>query len=114
MDETALRWPVGGPAVLRAQIDHLLQIGEQRHVRVQLMPFARGPHPATRAGSFQVFRFEAAELPDVVYLDGLVGSAYLDKQDEVSAYREAMDRLAAQAASEKHTRTLLGALRKEL
>lgn len=114
MDETALHWPVGGPAVMRAQIDHLLQIGEQRHVRVQLMPFGRGPHPATRAGSYQIFRFEAAELPDVVYLDGLVGSAYLDKQDEVSAYREAMDRLAAQAAPERHTRTLLGALRKEL
>ncbi len=114
LDETVLHWPVGGPEVMRAQIDHLLEIGELRHVRVQLMPFASGPHPATRAGAFQLFRFDAPELPDVVYLGGLVGSRYLDKHDEVSAYREAMDRLAAQAAGEKKTRRLLDALRKEL
>ena len=114
MDETVFKWPVGGPAVMRAQIDHLLEIGAERNVRLQLMPFANGPHPATRAGAFQIFRFEAAELPDVVYLGGLTGSTYLDKHDEVSAYREAMDRLAAQAAQEKKTKALLGALRKEL
>ena len=114
MDETVLNWPVGGPSVMRAQIDHLLEIGAAPNVRLQLMPFANGPHPATRAGAFQLFRFQAAELPDVVYLGGLIGSAYLDKQDEVSAYREAMDRLAAQAAQEKKTKALLGALRKEL
>jgi transcriptional regulator with XRE-family HTH domain len=114
MDETVLRWPVGGPGVMRAQIDHLLEIGALPGVRLQFMPFARGPHPATRAGSFQLFRFEAAELPDVVYLGGLIGSAYLDKPDEVSAYREAMDRLAAQAAPEKQTRELLRELRDDL
>ncbi|MFJ5611558.1 helix-turn-helix domain-containing protein [Streptomyces sp. NPDC093221] len=114
MDETVLHWPVGGPKVMRAQIDHLLEIGELPNVRLQMMPFTNGPHPATRAGAFQLFRFEAAELPDVVYLGGLIGSTYLDKQDEVAAYREAMDRLAAQAAQEKKTKALLGALRKEL
>ncbi|MFJ4410158.1 helix-turn-helix domain-containing protein [Streptomyces sp. NPDC088910] len=114
MDETVLHWPVGGPKVMRAQIDHLLEIGELPHVRLQMMPFTNGPHPATRAGAFQLFRFEAAELPDVVYLGGLIGSTYLDKQDEVAAYREAMDRLAAQAPQEKKTKALLGALRKEL
>jgi transcriptional regulator with XRE-family HTH domain len=114
MDETVLHWPVGGPRVMRAQIDHLLEIGGLPNVRLQLMPFANGPHRASRAGAFQLFRFEAAELPDVVYLGGLIGSAYLDKQDDVAAYREAMDRLAAQAAQEKKTKALLGALRKEL
>jgi transcriptional regulator with XRE-family HTH domain len=114
MDETVLNWPVGGREVMRAQIDHLLEISALPGVRLQLMPFANGPHPATRAGAFQLFRFQAAELPDVVYLGGLIGSTYLDKQVEVSAYREAMDRLAAQAAQEKKTKALLGALRKEL
>lgn len=114
MDETVLHWPVGGREVMRAQIDHLLEISTAQHIRLQLMPFSHGPHPATRAGAFQLFRFEALELPDVVYLGGLIGSAYLDKQDEVSAYREALDRLAAQAPQEKNTRALLSAIRKEL
>ncbi|MDO0924473.1 helix-turn-helix transcriptional regulator [Streptomyces sp. TG1A-8] len=114
MDETVLRWPVGGPGVMRAQIDRLVELNRLPHVTVQLMPFANGPHPAMRAGAFHLFRFRARELPDIVYLNSLVGAVYLDKADDVVRYREAMDRLGAQAASAKKTEALLGAIRKEL
>ncbi|WP_030752670.1 helix-turn-helix transcriptional regulator [Streptomyces sp. NRRL S-31] len=113
MDETVLRWPVGGPEVMRAQIDRLIEVNRLPHVTVQLMPFANGPHPALRAGTFHLFRFRARELPDIAYLDGLVGAVYLDKADEVVVYREALDRLSAQAASAKRTEALLTALREE-
>lgn len=114
MDETVLRWPVGGPRVMRAQIDHLIEVSRLPQVTVQLMPFANGPHPAMRAGAFHLFRFRAAELPDVVYLNGLVGAVYLDKADDVVVYREALDRVGAQAAPARRTEALLGAIRKEL
>ncbi|MGJ5756118.1 helix-turn-helix protein [Streptomyces puniciscabiei] len=114
MDETVLRWPVGGPEVMRAQIDHLLEVNRLPHVTVQLMPFSNGPHPALRAGAYHLFRFRARELPDVVYLNGLVGAVYLDKADDVVVYREALDRLGAQAAPARKTEALLGAIRKEL
>ncbi|WP_405846736.1 helix-turn-helix domain-containing protein [Streptomyces sp. NBC_01518] len=114
MDETVLRWPVGGAAVMRAQVDHLIEVNRLPHVTLQIMPFANGPHPAMRAGAFHLFRFRAAELPDVVYLNGLVGAVYLDKSDDVVVYREALDRLGAQAAPARKTEALLGAIRKEL
>ncbi|MFJ7046572.1 transcriptional regulator [Streptomyces sp. JV178] len=114
MDETVLRWPVGGPDVMRAQIDHLIEMHRLPHVTVQLMPFRHGPHPAMRAGAFHLFRFRAPELPDIVYLNGLVGAVYLDKGGDVVVYREAMDRLGAQSAPPRKTEALLGALRKEL
>ncbi|WP_427924039.1 helix-turn-helix domain-containing protein [Streptomyces sp. cg40] len=114
MDETVLRWPVGGSAVMRAQVDHLIEVNRLPHVTLQIMPFANGPHPAMRAGAFHLFRFRAAELPDVVYLNGLVGAVYLDKSDDVVVYREALDRLGAQAAPARKTEALLGAIRKEL
>ncbi|MFE2415535.1 helix-turn-helix domain-containing protein [Streptomyces hokutonensis] len=114
MDETVLRWPVGGAAVMRAQIDHLIEVNRLPHVTLQIMPFANGPHPAMRAGAFHLFRFRAPELPDVVYLNGLVGAVYLDKSDDVVVYREALDRLGAQAAPARKTEALLGAIRKEL
>ncbi|MEV8540263.1 helix-turn-helix transcriptional regulator [Streptomyces sp. NPDC051572] len=114
MDETVLRWPVGGAAVMRAQIDHLIEVNRLPHVTLQIMPFANGPHPAMRAGAFHLFRFRAPELPDVVYLNGLVGAVYLDKGDDVVVYREALDRLGAQAAPARKTEALLGAIRKEL
>ncbi|WP_328493295.1 helix-turn-helix domain-containing protein [Streptomyces sp. NBC_00414] len=114
MDETVLRWPVGGPEVMRAQIDHLIEVNSLPHVTLQIMPFVNGPHPAMRAGAFHLFRFRARELPDIVYLSGLVGAVYLDKDDDVVVYREALDRLGAQSAPARKTEALLGAIRKEL
>ncbi|MET7896246.1 helix-turn-helix domain-containing protein [Streptomyces mirabilis] len=114
MDETVLRWPVGGPEVMRAQIDHLIAVNALPHVTLQIMPFRNGPHPAMRAGAFHLFRFRAPELPDIVYLSGLVGAVYLDKDDDVVVYREALDRLGAQSSPARKTEELLGAIRKEL
>ncbi|MEU5342686.1 MULTISPECIES: helix-turn-helix transcriptional regulator [unclassified Streptomyces] len=114
MDETVLRWPVGGPEVMRAQIDHLIAVNSLPQVTLQIMPFKNGPHPAMRAGAFHLFRFRARELPDIVYLNGLVGAVYLDKDDDVVVYREALDRLGAQATPARKTEALLGAIRKEL
>ena len=114
MDETVLRWPVGGPVVMKAQIDHLIALNALPHVTLQIMPFANGPHPAMRAGAFHVFRFKAAELPDIVYLNGMIGAIYLDKGDDVLVYREALDRLGAQSTPATKTEALLGAIRKEL
>ncbi|MFF8034771.1 MULTISPECIES: helix-turn-helix domain-containing protein [unclassified Streptomyces] len=114
MDETVLRWPVGGAEVMRAQIDHLIEVQRLPQVTLQIMPFANGPHPAMRAGAFQLFRFRARELPDVVYLSGLVGAVYLDKGDDVVVYREALDRLGAQAMPPKRTEAVLGRIRRDL
>ena len=114
MDETVLRWPVGGAAVMRAQIDHLITLNALPHVTLQIMPFSNGPHPAMPAGAFHVFRFRAAELPDIVYLDGLIGAVYLDKADDVVVYREALDRVSAQSAPAQKTEALLGEIREEL
>ncbi|MEU9332694.1 helix-turn-helix transcriptional regulator [Streptomyces sp. NPDC048290] len=113
MDETVLRWPVGGAEVMRAQIDHLIEMNRLPHVTLQIMRFANGPHPAMRAGAYHIFRFRAPELPDIVYLNGLVGAVYLDKRDDVVVYREALDRLGAQAAPVGRTEAHLGAIRKE-
>ncbi|MGW3955892.1 helix-turn-helix domain-containing protein [Streptomyces sp. NPDC004752] len=114
MDETVLRWPVGGSAVMRAQIDHLIEVNRLPQVTLQIMPFANGPHPAMRAGAYHIFRFRAPELPDIVYLNGLVGAVYLDRSDDVVVYRESLDRLGAQAAPASKTEAVLGAIRKEL
>ncbi|MET9047382.1 helix-turn-helix transcriptional regulator [Streptomyces sp. NPDC004362] len=114
MDETVLRWPVGGSRVMRAQIDHLIAMNSLPHVTLQVMPFSNGPHPAMRAGAFHLFRFRAPELPDIVYLSGLVGAVYLDKTEDVVVYREALDRLGAQSAPARKTEAVLGAIRKEL
>lgn len=112
VDETVLRRPVGGPEVMRAQIGHLLALSELPHVVLQIMRFDRGHHPAMSTGAFHLFRFQAREMPDVVYLSGLLGATYLDKPEDVVVYRETLDRLSAQAPSINTTKATLEKLRK--
>ncbi|MCD7437753.1 helix-turn-helix transcriptional regulator [Streptomyces lincolnensis] len=113
MDETVLRRPVGGPEVMRAQIDKLLDATKLPNVTLQVAPFANGPHPGTY-GPFVLFRFAVSELPDMVYSEYLTGAVYLDARVEVATHLEVMDRMAAQAATAHRTKEILKDLRKEL
>lgn len=113
LDETALRRPVGGPKVMRAQIDRLLDATKLPNVTLQVAPFSAGPHPGTY-GPFVLFRFAVPELPDMAYSEYLTGAVYLDARSEVATHLEVMDRMAAQAATAHRTKEILRDLRKEL
>ncbi len=113
VDETVLRRPIGSPAVMRAQIDRLIEVCALPHVRLQVMPFAAGPHPAMY-GPFHIFRFPIKELPDMVCAESLVGAVYFDERDDVSTFLEALDRMSAQATPAQSTEAFLGGVRKEI
>ncbi|RKN35057.1 helix-turn-helix domain-containing protein [Streptomyces hoynatensis] len=113
LDETVLRRPIGHPHVMRAQISRLIEATALPHVRLQVMPFAAGLHPAMY-GPFHLFRFPLPELPDVACAENLVGAAYYDQRDDVSAFREALDRMCAQAAPVHRTEAILSGIRKEI
>ncbi|WP_267242550.1 helix-turn-helix domain-containing protein [Streptomyces sp. PR69] len=113
MDETVFRRPVGGPGVMRAQIDRLLEGAQLPHVTLQIAEFKAGHHPGTY-GPFVLFRFAIPELPDMVYSEYLTGAVYLDARPEVASHLEVMDRMAAQAATAQRTKEILRDLRKEL
>ena len=96
IDESALRRPLGGREVMRAQLRHLIELTESPQVTLQLMPFDRGGHSAA-GGSFAILRFADAELPDIVYIEQLTGALYLDRPEELDHYREVMNSLSAEA-----------------
>lgn len=112
LEEQALRRHIGGPGVMRAQIDRLLVASAEPYVILQIMPFAAGPHPGMY-GPFQLFRFDIPELPDIVCAESLTGAAYLDERSDTAAYLETLDRMGAQAAPAQNTERLLGEIRKE-
>jgi hypothetical protein len=64
-------------------------------------------------GMFNLFRFSAPELPDVVYGENMTSAFYLDKLDDVTSYQQAMDRISAQAAPAGQTRKILRDVRKD-
>jgi transcriptional regulator with XRE-family HTH domain len=112
MDETVLRRPIGGASIMREQIERLIEAASLPNVRLQVMPFAAGPHPAMY-GPFHIFRFPLRDLPDIVYAESLLGGVYLDGRDDVSVFQEALDRMCAQAAPAHTTTTYLGGIGKE-
>ena len=113
LDETVLRRPVGGRAVMRAQLERLAEAAALPHVSLQVLRFGSGPHPGM-FGPFQLFRFDIPELPDIVYTESLTDAAYHDQRADTGAYLQALDRMGAQAAPLADTERILREARKEL
>ncbi|HEX3513090.1 MAG TPA: helix-turn-helix transcriptional regulator [Trebonia sp.] len=102
MDEAVLRRPVGGLAVMRAQLRHLVGAARMPRVTLQVVPFARGGH-AGASGSFSILRFEERDLPDVVYVEQLTSAVYLDQRQDIEHYLEVVDRLSGEALTPADT-----------
>jgi hypothetical protein len=112
VDEAALRRPVGGPKVMRAQLERLIEATELPSVTLQVLPFTVGAHPAM-VGAFSILRFADPELPDVVYLEHLTNAVYLDKRDDVDQYLHVMDQISFRSERPDRTVEILGALLRE-
>jgi transcriptional regulator with XRE-family HTH domain len=106
MDETALRRPVGGRKVMRAQLHHLVEVAALPQVTLQVVPFRRGGHAAA-GGSFTILRFAEPDLPDVVYIEQLTSALYLEARAEVDHYLQVMNRLSAEALTPAGTPSFL-------
>jgi len=113
IDEGALRRPVGGRAVMRGQLNRLIEVVGLRQVTIQVVPFSRGGHAAA-GGSFTVLRFDADDVPDVVYIEQLTSALYLDKREDVEHYLEVMNNLSAEALTPARTAQFLEEILKEL
>jgi Domain of unknown function (DUF5753)/Helix-turn-helix domain len=113
IDEGALRRPVGGRAVMRAQLERLIELAELRHVTVQVVPFSRGGHAAA-GGSFTVLRFGEPDVPDVVYIEQLTSALYLDKREDVDHYLEVMNQLSTEALTPALTKRFLTEIIREI
>jgi hypothetical protein len=107
VDEAALRRPVGGPAVMRAQLERLMEATKLPNVTLQVLPFGAGAHPAM-VGAFSVLRFGDVELPDVVYVEHLTSALYLSKQEDVDRYLHVMESICVRGAPPDKTVEIVG------
>ncbi|WP_019928731.1 helix-turn-helix transcriptional regulator [Nocardia sp. BMG111209] len=113
LDESALRRPVGGRDVMRAQIEHLQRMSQRQNVTIQVLPYAAGGHTAVGC-SFTILRFAEPELPDIVYIEQLQSAQYLDRPSDLDLYRQVMDQLSLQAESPVQTQKRLQSVADEL
>ncbi len=106
LDEAVLRRPVGGPKVMRGQIEALIELSGRHNITLQVIPFKAGGHAAT-GGSFSLLRFPERDMSDVVYIEHMTSALYLDKRDDLDIYATAMDSLCVEADPPNKTADIL-------
>jgi transcriptional regulator with XRE-family HTH domain len=98
LDEAVMRRTVGGAAVMRRQLSHLLAEAARPRVTLQILPFSSGAH-AGHGGPFTILEFPDRSDSEVVYVESVAGFIYQERDKEVRARIEAFDRLRAAALS---------------
>ncbi len=108
LDEAALHRVVGGRRVMAAQLAKILDISALPNIVVQVLPYDVGAHPALESN------FTIVELPTptpgVVFVEGLIGSTYLERAEDLNRYREIFNRLQSIALNPKDTADLIANL----
>jgi len=112
VDESVLHRSLGSVAMLKKQIDKLLELTELSHVSLQVIPFAKSGYVAE--GAFSILRFAETELPDIAYIEHLTGALYLERPDEIEVYGRAFDRLVVDAETPRGSRQFLEKIRADL
>jgi transcriptional regulator with XRE-family HTH domain len=90
VDESGLARTVGGPAVMTAQMHHLLDLMELPNVTVRVLPFAAGFRRA-HMGHFMILEIPAALGSDIVYVEGHAGETFLEVESDVDLYGDVFD-----------------------
>ncbi|MFJ9860095.1 helix-turn-helix domain-containing protein [Streptomyces albogriseolus] len=110
--EAALRMQFGGPAIARAQLQHLLDMSEREHITIRVLPFTAGGFP----GSGQSIFYSHGPIPqlDTVHLDQFHGPVFLDAEAQLGMYRVLLDRLDSRALAPDQSRDVINHLIRDL
>lgn len=109
VDESVLHRVVGSHAIMRAQLQRLLELGELPGVTLRVIPYSAGALPAGN-NKFIILRFAQRAVPDVVYIEGLTRDEYLKDPHEVEVYNTTFRTLVHLAASPRATREIISAM----
>ncbi len=91
LDETVLHRIIGSPGIMRGQLQQLVSMSRMPNVTLQILPYAVGAHPALNS-TFNILQF-SAPLPDVVYVEGLVGWIFLERSEDITRYKRVFEGL---------------------
>lgn len=106
LSEAALRRPIGGHDVMRAQLEYLVQPRDRANVTIQVLPFDAGVHPAM-VGPFSVMTFPDPDDLGVVGVENAIGTLFLEDPYALRAYEELWNALQASALSPEDSQTFL-------
>ncbi|MFJ9442860.1 Scr1 family TA system antitoxin-like transcriptional regulator [Kitasatospora sp. NPDC101235] len=103
LDESAIRTAVGGPSVMRSQMEHLLRVAQLPNVIIHVAPFSN-------RRTFVKTAMVLLELPDGerwVYSESLDRGHLSDASDTVARHQRRYDQLRAECLSEADSLRLI-------
>lgn len=96
IEERTLDRMVGGPDVMRRQLEHLLELSKLPNVDLFVMPEGTAVHDGLD-GEFTLLDFEVAQ--SVAYIEFQDGAVYIQDQDRVAKYALTRKRMCAAATA---------------
>ncbi|CAL9541289.1 hypothetical protein SUDANB120_04251 [Streptomyces sp. enrichment culture] len=111
MEESVLRRPLGGKAVLRGQLEHLLVIGQKRNVEIQVMPLDREDNAGVD-GPFTVITRKGGQ--QLMYMEVQGRSSLLTDREEARLASARYGIIRSQALSPRETTEFIEKLLGEL
>ncbi|MER5627162.1 helix-turn-helix transcriptional regulator [Streptosporangium sp. NPDC002544] len=104
LDEAVLYRMIGGPKVMRAQLEHLAKSMSRPNVTVRVLPFAAGEH-ACLEGSFTIFAMPEP-YSDATYVETRGGAVYTEAEG-AEIFARAYDSLRSAALTPDESMTVI-------
>lgn len=92
LDARALQPSTAGACVMRGQMQRLIEASDHPQIALRMSPESAGLHPGL-AGSFVIMEFPSAAARDVVCVELMRRSVYLDDEAEVAQYHDTFNGL---------------------
>ncbi|MBO4257550.1 helix-turn-helix domain-containing protein [Streptomyces griseorubiginosus] len=111
--EGALRQLVGGRDVMRAQLEHLLDMARRPNVKLQVLPFLAGAHPGMTS-AFTIVSFAEPGALDVVHVDTTSSTLWLESDTDADHHNGLFDRITRMSLAQRNSVKLIDGIHKEL
>lgn len=112
VDEAVLHRIVGNTAVMAGQMDQLIELSTLDNIDIRVITYGAGCHPGI-GGAFDILDF-SADLPGLVYIEGLFGLIYVEKERDVNRYKAVFEMLQKVAKDQETTRNEIMKIRRQL
>jgi transcriptional regulator with XRE-family HTH domain len=105
LDEATLRRVADNGPVMRQQLLHLADLCTRPNIVVEVIPFTAGPY--VDSGTFAILSFAGSVDPPVVYLENAWYDMLMDREDQVSKYKQLLDLLRRRALDPAESENLI-------
>ncbi len=96
LNEAVIRRQVGDKEIIGRQLEHLVAMGADPNITIQVLPFSAGAHPAM-GSSFVHLRLADPPDAEIIYLEDMASADYLPNPTQIASYLTAFGALALAA-----------------